>query len=227
MRPVSDHISADYRVRLLASVVASLLVVLGIIRLWPPPQEAAQRLTYQSLEREAIQVEEILPTRQIDAVPRPPTPPIPVVVPDDHVLEEPDLDFTDNLLAVEEPGEEAVAGKDDSDESSRTAGPTVGPKTVRFVEPEYTREARERRIRAELVVRVLVDDRGHVEEATIVERFLVGNDGISRTPVETLGYGLEDAALSAADRWMFRPARKDGKPVASHTVLTFTFGVDA
>lgn len=206
-------------------MAASLLVALGAVHLWPPPNDADQRPIYRNLEREAITVEEILPTRQIDAVPAPPAPAIPILVPDDYVLEEPNLDFSDNTLAVDNPGEDAMAGAGDSD--SQVSGATVGPKTVRFVEPEYTREARRQRIRAELVVQVLVDERGHVKEATIVERFLLDKNGMSKMPVEALGYGLEDAALSAADRMMFRPAQKDGKPVASHTLLTFTFGVDA
>lgn len=214
---------------MLACTAVSLLVALGAVHLWPrPSSEADERRARLSPEAEAIQLEEVLPTRQANAAPAPPAPPIPIVVPDESVLEEPNLDFSDNLLPIEVPGPDLLAGDEAANASSSDrTGPTFGPKTVRFVEPEYTREARRRRIRAELVVRVLVDEQGRVAEATIIERFLLDRDGLSRTPVGMLGYGLEEAALSAADRWMFRPARENGKPVASHTELTFTFGVDA
>lgn len=227
MRTDPDYILAEYRIRILTCVAAALLVVLGAVHLWPLPDVAETRPVYRNQPLEAIQLEEIHPTRQADAVPAPPAPPIPILVPDDYELEETTIEFSDNLLPVDDPGEDAEQGEGDSDESSGEPGVTVGPKTVRFVEPEYTREARRRRIRAELVVRVLVDEHGQVEEATIVERFLINQDGITKTPVSAIGYGIEDAALSAADRWMFRPARKDGMPVASHTLLVFSFGVDA
>ena len=170
-------------------------------------------------------MEEIQPTRQARQAPPPPSPPIPIVVPDDVVLDEFALDLSDaNLLDVEEPGpdEELSEG---TDAVVNAGGATVGPKAVRFVEPEYTREARRRRVRAEVVIEVFIDDRGRVQETSIEERFILDKDGASKTPVAELGYGLEEAAVSAARRWVFRPARENGKPVASYTTLTFTFGV--
>lgn len=222
------HIVDDYRTRLLACVTASLLLAISAVRFWPNAEEASDlRPVYRVAEQETIEIDEIQPTRQAASAPAPPAPPIPIVVPDDQVLEDVELDFTDGLLPIDAPGEEASPEGTSAVTRASASGVTAGPKTVRFVEPEYTKEARRKRIRAELVVRVLVNEQGRVEQSTIVERFLLGDDGSAKQPVEMLGYGLEEAALSAADRWMFRPARKDGKPVASHTVLTFTFGVDA
>ncbi len=225
----THHTGSDYRIRLLTCMAAALLVAVGAVRFWPADgDENSERRIYRTSEREVIRIDETLPTRQPNAQPAPPAPPIPVLVPEEYVLEEPELDFGQGLLPIEAPGEDPLSAEGEADESSaQPVGPTVGPKTVRFVEPEYTREARRRRIRAELVVRVLVDARGRVESAEIIERFLLDRNGTSRTPVEMLGFGLEEAALSAADRWMFRPARKNGEPVASHTELTFTFGIDA
>lgn len=235
-RTRSDHPFDHYHTRTLASVAASIALVIGVISLWPARSGTSDRPIRPIGEREAIQIEEVLQTRQTESAPPPPAPPVPLVVPNEIVLEE-DFAFADGLLPVENTGD--AAGTDDgsgewddgsglSDEvAAAPAGPTVGPKTVRFVEPEYTREARRHRIRAELVVRVAVNDKGRVTDAEIVERFLLGKDGTSKTPVSELGYGLEEAALTAADRWMFRPARKNGVPVASETILTFTFGIDA
>lgn len=182
-------------------------------------------MAYRTTEQEVIDVDEIQPTRQARRAPPPPAPPIPVIVPDDVVLEEYELDFSDShLLDLEDPGED-IAETEGTDAVATGGGTTVGPKAVRFVEPEYTREARRRRIRAEVVVEVLVDDRGRVQETLIEERFILDREGGSKTPVTELGYGLEEAAVSAAKRWIFRPARENGKPVPSYTTLTFTFGV--
>lgn len=224
----SHHSTSGYRIRLLASTVVALLLAVTAVKFYPVVDDAStDRPVYEGSESEAIRIEEIQPTRQSETAPPPPPPPIPVLVPDDATLDEGDLDFSDGLLPTEDTGEDATETEGSEGAApTASAGPTIGPRTVRFVEPEYTREARRRRIRAELVIRVLVDEHGRVEESTIVERFLLDGDGTSRTPVEVLGYGLEEAALSAAGRWMFRPARKNGEPVAAHTELTFTFGLD-
>ena len=89
------------------------------------------------------------------------------------------------------------------------------------MEPEYTREARRARIRTEIVVEVQVSPTGQVLSATVVERYLLTP---RRRRVDTLGYGLEEAALAAARRWRFRPARVNDQPVASFTRITFSFG---
>ena len=73
---------------------------------------------------------------------------------------------------------------------------------------------------------MLVDEKGRVEASKVLERFLLGNKKDDpKQPVNLLGYGLEEAALSAAGRWLFRPARKNGTPVRSYHALTFRFGV--
>ena len=226
MRRSSTYRNAGlYRLRIQICIAATLILLIGIVRLWPPPRSGDERTTgYHVSEQEIIDIEEIQPTRQARRAPPPPAPPIPIVVPDDVVLDHVELEFSDaNLLDIDDPGDEI---EDEEGEAvPTTGGVTVGPKAVRFVEPEYTREARRRRVRAEVVVEVLVDDRGRVQDTSIEERFLLNDDDGSKTPVAEVGYGLEEAAVSAARRWIFRPARENGKPVASYTTLTFTFGV--
>lgn len=227
MPPIPTYRSpAQYRLRILICVAATLLMLIGLVRLWPLPSPESKNIAvYRVSEQETIEVEEIQPTQQAQQAPRPPSPPIPLVVPDDIVLEDQELDLSDaNLLDVEDPGEEDKVSEG-TEVPATGGGASVGPKAVRFVEPEYTREARRRRVRAEVVVEVVIDDRGRVQETSIEERFLLDKDGTTKTPVSEVGYGLEEAAVSAARRWIFRPARENGRPVESSTTLTFTFGV--
>ena len=226
MRRSSTYRSAGpYRLRIQLCLSATLILLIGLVRLWPPPpSDADESVAYRVSEQETIDIEEIQPTRQARRAPPPPVPPIPIVVPDDVVLDNVELEFSDaNLLDIKDLGEDTDEAEGDAVPAA--GGVTVGPKAVRFVEPEYTREARRRRVRAEVIVEVLVDDRGRVQETTIEERFLLDEDGDSKTPVAEVGYGLDEAAVSAAKRWIFRPARENGKPVSSYTTLTFTFGV--
>lgn len=215
----------------MACLAVSLALLVAAVRLWPGPGEPdLAHVTFDTRGQEVIEIEEILPTQQGSPPPPPPVPAPPVVVPDDVVLEEVELDLADNLPVAEQPGADEGTGDGERDAGTAdAAGPAVrsevGPRTVRFVEPEYTQEARRRKVRAEVVVEVLVDERGQVRETKILERFLLGNDPQEKRPVDTVGYGLEEAALSAAERWIFRPARQNGRPVRSYTTLTFTFGV--
>ena len=226
MRRSSTYRSAGpYRLRIQLSLAATLILLIGLVRLWPPPPSGGDSpAAFRVSEQETIDVEEILPTRQARRAPPPPAPPIPIVVPDEVVLDVVELDFSEaNLLDLDDAGEEAENTEGEAVPAS--GGVTVGPKAVRFVEPEYTREARRKRVRAEVVVEVLVDDKGRVQETSIEERFILDDDDGSKTPVAEVGYGLDEAAVSAAKRWIFRPARENGRAVASYTTLTFTFGV--
>lgn len=212
---------------MLACTAAALLIVIACVQLWPLPDAAPDNQTpYRISEQEVIDIEEIQPTAQNRQAPPPPAPPIPILLPDDTFLDDHEIDLSDAPpLDVEFPGDDIAAVDGPEETSSQATGQTIGPKAVRFVEPEYTRDARRRRVRAEVVVKVLVGDGGHVLETRIEERFLLDRDGTDRTPVAEVGYGLEEAALSAAKRWIFRPARENGKPVSAYTTLTFTFGV--
>ena len=75
------------------------------------------------------------------------------------------------------------------------------------------------------MIEVLVDEKGKVQEAKIVQRYVYSKNKKEKKSVAILGYGLEESALSAAQRWTFRPARQNGYPVQSYTTLTFSFGV--
>lgn len=215
-----------YLIRVQASLAGSLLLLLMAVELWPIPKAAGRRdIIYATRDVETVLLDDIVPTRQLRQPPPPPAPLPPVVVPDDLILED-ELDLDELDLVLEDTGAgllpEPTPGDPIGEASSGTRADSA-PKPVRIVEPEYPRAARRRNIRAEIVLSVIVDRRGQVEDATIVERYLLADE--SRQPVAELGYGLDDAALGAAARWLFRPARKDGEAVRSQHELSFKFGV--
>lgn len=228
MRDVSkstQHYGYGYRVRVLVSSVVTLLVMVGFIKFWPTPSgEIDPDEVFDSRGEISIEIEEIVQTTHAERkAPPPPAPIPPVIVPDDVFLEEEPLDLTDSALAIDEPGEDTEAQEGEVATGPRRSA-TSAPKLFRFVEPEYTREARRKRVRAEVVVEVLVNEKGRVEESRVLERYLLGRNE-EREPTQQLGYGLEEAALAAAEQLGFRPARQDGKPVSSYTTLSFSFGI--
>ena len=229
MRRASRHELRDgYRVRLLTAMAVVLALACGLVRFWPPPSEDGETARVYASDGEPIEIQDIRPTSQSAAQePPPPAPLPPVEVPNDVVLEEPDLNFEAFTSAFDEmpPEDAGPPGEDQAAQAPPQAD--VGPRPVRFVEPEYTSAARRQNMRARVLVRVLVSPTGEVTEATVTERFLLGEDVTTREPVAHLGHGLEEAALSAARRWLFRPARENGQAVESYTTLTFSFGVDS
>ncbi len=77
--------------------------------------------------------------------------------------------------------------------------------------PEYSAEARE-----------------HRHEGVVVLRVEVGPDGrVSSVSVQNpLGMGLDEKAQEAVRQWVYKPALKDGRPVAVHFDLSIDFRLD-
>lgn len=219
--------SHHYSIRILACTAASLLLLIALVRLWPalPPGDGASFV--EARAQEVVALETIVPTRQRLMNPPPPAPIPPVVVPDEVILEPEELVIGEGIELAQDYGDDpfSVPGDPDGTEVATAAESYVSARAVRIVEPEYTREARRRKVRAEVHVEVEIDAQGRVRGARVVERYLVGDDDDAREQVAEIGYGLEAAAQAAAERWTFRPARRNGRPVDSSTTLTFRFGV--
>ncbi|MCY4674779.1 MAG: energy transducer TonB [Bacteroidetes bacterium] len=217
------HFNGDsYSLRLFASIIAAQVLILLCIKLWPiEPEPKPLDITYSSPEM--IQMEEIVSTRQTRRAPPPPAPLPPIIAPDDTILEEDVLLDLDPLEITGPPLDEMPTEPEGTLSTGIAA--TEAPKPIRIAIHKYPKSAERRDIRAEIVVAFVVDKRGRVQSPQIVERYLLGEKDNTREPVDALGHGLEEAAVSAAMRSLFRPARKGGAAVESNQRLTFTFGV--
>jgi TonB family protein len=73
---------------------------------------------------------------------------------------------------------------------------------------KYTPEAREKHIEGTCLLSIMVD-----------------SDGIPQHPrvVRPLGYGLDEAALTAVKKYRFKPAMKDHHPVATQIMIEVNF----
>lgn len=208
----------------MAALAGTLLLLIGAVRLWPATWGQPAEVVYSTSGTETIQIEDIQPTSQSrERRPPPPAPLPPVVVPNDAIDEVAPLDFTDSALPIDEPGEDAER-QEGIAQASAAQQPDVNARLLRYVEPTYTRAARRDNVQAEVVIEVKVDAQGRVEAATVVQRTLLDEDGNPVQAVDKLGYGLEAAALRAARKCLFRPARAGGEPVATRTTLTIRFG---
>src|SRR5438105_7443516 len=81
----------------------------------------------------------------------------------------------------------------------RVGGAISAPRVVSAPDPQYSREAR----------------RAHIQ-GTVVLWMIVGPDGRPHDikVKQGLGYGLDEQAIKAVQKWRFKPARKGKQPVA-------------
>ncbi len=82
------------------------------------------------------------------------------------------------------------------------------PKAIYAPDPEYSEQARKRKIKG-----------------TVTMSVTVGTDGLPHDiKVENkLGYGLDEKAVEALSHWKFRPALKDGQPYETHIYIEMSF----
>lgn len=217
--------NSRYRIRVFMSIILVELVVAGLIQWWPEirPESKKKDFVYEARPNERIEVEDIAVTQQSQPA-SPPSPQVPVVRPDDEVIEADVPDFNElNLPAL--PGKSEFMGSGGTGESNAIAkDPELGPSVVKIVEPTIPKAARENNIKAEIYVSFLVDTLGNVEEATISQIRLYKNGGSKYEVVRSIGYGLPEATIKAAMQWKFRPARDDGRPVRAYTRHVFSYG---
>jgi TonB family protein len=82
------------------------------------------------------------------------------------------------------------------------------PIAVQIIDPEYSMDARRNKIQGVVLVSVMVTEDGLPADLR-VER--------------PLGYGLDEAALTAVSKYRFTPAMKDGQPVAARIFVEVNF----
>lgn len=83
------------------------------------------------------------------------------------------------------------------------------PRMQGSLDPRYPLMAQRLKKEATVIVSVLVDETGHVQQAKLAK--------------EKVGFGFDESALQAARRARFEPARKDGVLVKTWTNLKIEF----
>ncbi len=81
----------------------------------------------------------------------------------------------------------------------RVGGGVSAPNLIKKIEPEYSEEARKAKYQGVVVLGLIVDPQGRPKDLRVQK---------------SLGMGLDQKALEAVKQWVFKPAEKDGKPVA-------------
>ncbi len=82
------------------------------------------------------------------------------------------------------------------------------PRLSEVASPDYTAEAKKRKIEGTVTLMIVVDQKGDVVDAKVVKG---------------LGYGLDENAIIAVKEWKYKPAEKDDHPIAVKMEVTVDF----
>jgi len=96
------------------------------------------------------------------------------------------------------------------DEPLRVGGGVSRPEIINRINPQYTEVARKARLQGTVIVEAIIDETGHVTNVKVLKG---------------LPMGLDKAAVEAVQRWTFKPAMFQGKPVKVYYTLTVNFQV--
>jgi TonB family protein len=90
----------------------------------------------------------------------------------------------------------------------RIGGGVSAPAIIHKIEPEYSEEARKAKWQGTVQLAIIVDETGHARDIKVAQ---------------SLGLGLDQKAMEAVEKWLFKPAMKGGKPVAVYATIQVTF----
>ena len=101
-------------------------------------------------------------------------------------------------------------GSDPPKDEIATAGRdgVTMPRCLHCPDPTYSKEARSQNYNGKVVLLVVVTREGKA-----------GDIQVLKSP----GLGLDEKAIETVRKWKFKPAMKDGRPVACRVPVEFTF----
>jgi TonB family protein len=85
---------------------------------------------------------------------------------------------------------------------------TTTPRLIRKTEPEYTEEARKAKYQGTVTLTAVINAEGLAQDFRVVH---------------SLGLGLDEKAIEAVKQWKFEPGTRDGKPVATMSIIEVNF----
>ncbi|HXO42866.1 MAG TPA: energy transducer TonB, partial [Thermoanaerobaculia bacterium] len=89
-------------------------------------------------------------------------------------------------------------------------GAVTKPEKISAPPPVYTEMARKARLQGVVIIEAIIDAQGNVINAHVLKG---------------MPMGLDKAAVEAVNKWKFRPAMLQGKPVKVYYTLTVNFQV--
>jgi TonB family protein len=86
----------------------------------------------------------------------------------------------------------------------------TAPRLIHYVDPKYTDEARKLKLRGSVLLSLVVGTDGRVHDVRVLS---------------SLGHGLDEQAVKAAEKWKFTPGASHGTPIPVELNAEATFRI--
>jgi TonB family protein len=138
--------------------------------------------------------------------------PVPDATPDDPEpmerddVEVSDIDFPEvgtSVVVPEGPAGPAIG-------PMQIGGNVLAPVRIHAPDPHYPEEARHARVQGVVILQTIIDVLGNVTDIKVLKG---------------LPSGLTESAVDAVSKWRFKPATREGEPVAVFYLVTVSFSV--
>ena len=138
--------------------------------------------------------------------------PVPVadaLAPEQTIMTQQEISALNSPVGVSGSGKDSlvIASSDDMPSEGEFVYYEDEPVPVTRVEPAYPEFAREAQIQGKVILHVLVDKNGRVKNVKVIR-------GVT---------GLNEAAVDAIKKWVFKPALSNNKPVAVWVEIPMDF----
>lgn len=199
-KPEAD-LRSDYTVTLQGTLIFALVVAIIAFNLKVDFGEGFEII---EIERDELELEDIIQTEIIETPPPPPRPPVPIEVPDDAIIDDELLDldaFLDVDRGFDAPPPPPPPDEDDEPEIFvvvEQMPEMIGGQSALYNILEYPSIARRAGIEGRVILQFVVDEQGNVVDPRVVRG---------------AGSGLDEAALDAIKQVRFTPGMQRGRPV--------------
>jgi len=204
-----------YTILLETGLILTLLILTALVRI---DLKTSESYIVTVTEQEAVEMEEIVQTRQLETVPPPPRPPLPVVVPNDEIIEDieilinAELDFDSFLEAPPPPPQQQVEEEQEEDffVVVEQMPELIGGLQAIQREIKYPERALRAGIEGRVYVQFIVSERGDVENPHVIRG---------------IGGGCDEEALRVVSEAKFVPGMQRGRPVRVQFYLPVVFRI--
>src|SRR5690625_304341 len=200
-----------YTVFLQVGLLLTPLICIGVVKLdWVT--EAPEVIALD--EQEIVEMEEIIQTRQIETPPPPPRQPVPVEVPNAHIIADVTIDFGAFYLrcSLHMPPPPPPSAEDEPVEDFFVVVEQMRQPIGGLGEPQsqirYPEMARRAGIEGRVPIQFIVNERGEVENPVVVRG---------------IGGGADEEALRVVSQAKFTPGMQRGRPVRVQYSLPIFF----
>lgn len=166
-------------------------------------------------EQEIVEMEEIIQTRQLETPPPPPRPPVPVEVPNDEIIEDVDIDVGGDLdlggelsMPPPPPPSEDEEEEEDFFVVVEEMPELIGGLAELQQKIRYPEMARRAGIEGRVFIQFIVNEKGEVENPTVMRG---------------IGGGADEEALRVVSEAKFTPGMQRGRPVRVQYSLPIYF----